>query len=487
MPTDDPRISALNSALYHLQPPQTPYSTPFTYNNGLTVLEILDRIRQAVIDTITYAESFGKEVEGMVKKINETADKWAKDSKDKLDQFESFLNDSRQSTEAKINAMNTLIEEFKAKLIQTAITPMTVTYNGQRIDKGGLSHRMMNGDSYTALTTNVMYEIESHIKAVETKVRNDFYSKTESDNRYLLNNHRDHVVFIGSSNGTTDGGKWLNDVARDMGMTPHNHCIGGGAFTSALGARFSTQLNNAYAELTKAGLNDRVGAVVFVDMLNDIRAMANVQNEAQGCADFVLRTWPYAKVYCIPVIWNDSSLNSGKMSESITSRISEFSWAFEKMQPAVCEGSRSWFHGDTSVIRGSDEVHLTDAGYQTARNLFMSWYNGGSGWQNYGWRNLGAYGTDANGVQQSTMTLRIQRQGDTVYLRGWFKMLQTLGADHPFWSIPRWATPFSNQYFQIMRSDQTWRTAYVNTASQLVASGLGAGEEYYAFATWQVL
>ena len=112
MPTDDPRISALNSALYHLQPPQTPYSTPFTYNNGLTVLEILDRIRQAVIDTITYAESFGKEVEGMVKKINETADKWAKDSKAKLDQFESFLNDSRQSTEAKINAMNNLIEEF---------------------------------------------------------------------------------------------------------------------------------------------------------------------------------------------------------------------------------------------------------------------------------------------------------------------------------------------------------------------------------------
>ena len=140
----DPRIDALNSALYHLQPPQTPYSTPFTYNNGLTMLEIIERIRQAVIDTITYAEGFGKEVEVMVKKINETADRWAKDSKQKLDDFEAFLNDSRISTETKINAMNALIEEFKAKLIKTAISPSVVTYNGNKITNGGLMHEMMN-------------------------------------------------------------------------------------------------------------------------------------------------------------------------------------------------------------------------------------------------------------------------------------------------------------------------------------------------------
>ena len=86
MPTD-PRVAAIDSALYRLDPPKTPYSTPFTYNNGLTVLEILERIRQAVIDTITYAEGFGKEVEGKVKEINSTAERWAKDSKQKLDDF----------------------------------------------------------------------------------------------------------------------------------------------------------------------------------------------------------------------------------------------------------------------------------------------------------------------------------------------------------------------------------------------------------------
>lgn len=483
----DPRIDALNSALYHLQPPQTPYSTPFTYNNGLTMLEIIERIRQAVIDTITYAEGFGKEVEVMVKKINETADKWAKDSKQKLDDFEAFLNDSRASTEAKINAMNALIEEFKAKLIKTAISPSTVTYNNNKITNGGLMHEMMNGDRYTALTTNVMYAIEAHIGSIERAIRNDFYDKTQADNRYLLNPHKEHMIIIGSSNGSTDGGKWVNDIARDMGYTPHNQSIGGGAFTSAMSARFITQLRNAYTELEKAGLNNRVGAILFVDMLNDIRAMANISEQAQFACDYILEKWPYAKVYCIPVIWNDSSLNSGKMSESITSRTSEFLWSFERMQPAVCEGSRSWFHGDTSVIRGSDEVHLTDAGYQTARHLFMSWVNGGSGWQNYGWRNLNDYGTDANGVKKDTMTLRIQRQGDTAYLRGWFSVIQTLGADHPFWSIPRWATPYSNQYFQIMQDNQTWKTCYVNTASQLAASGLKAGENYYVFTSWQVL
>lgn len=488
MPTgDDPRINALNSALYHLQPPVTPYSTPFTYNNGLTVLEIIERIRQAVIDTITYAEGFGKEVEGMVKKINETADRWAADSKKKLDDFEAFLNDSRVSTEAKINAMNTLIEEFRAKLIQTAITPGNVTYNGSNIANGGLSHLMMNGDTHTALTTNVMHAIEAHVKSIETIVRRDFYSKTESDNRYLLNPHKEHMIIIGSSNGSTDGGKWVEDIARDMGYIPHNQSIGGGAFTSAESARFITQLKNAHRELERSKLNDRVGAILFVDMLNDIRAMHNVSDQAQFACDYILDKWPSAKVYCIPVIWNDSSLNSGRMSESITSRTSEFAWAFERMQPAICEGSRSWFHGDTSVIRGSDEVHLTDAGYQTARHLFMSWVNGGSGWQNYGWRNLNDYGTDANGVKKDSMTLRIQRQGDTVYLRGWFECISAFGQDSPFWSVPRWATPYSNQYFQIMTADQQWKTCYVNTVSQLVANNFTAGQNFYVFTSWQVL
>ena len=70
MDTNDPRVSAIDAALYRLNPPTTPYSTPFTYNNGLTVLEILERIRKAVIDTITYAEGFGKEVDGMVQRID---------------------------------------------------------------------------------------------------------------------------------------------------------------------------------------------------------------------------------------------------------------------------------------------------------------------------------------------------------------------------------------------------------------------------------
>ena len=483
----DPRISALNSALYHLQPPTTPYSTPFTYNNGSTVLEILERIRKAVIDTITYAESFGKEVEGMVKKINETADRWAADSKKKLDDFEAFLNDSRVSTEAKINAMNALIEEFKAKLIQTAITPTVVNYDGKSINNAGLMHRMMNGDTHVALTTQILDPINVRIKAVETKIANDFYNKVQSDDRYLLNPHKEHMIIVGSSNGSTDGGKWVEDVARDMGYVPHNQSIGGGAFTSAVSARFITQLKNAYRDLEAKGLNNRVGAILFVDMLNDIRAMNSVSEQAGFACDYILEKWPNAKVYCIPVIWNDSSLNSGKMSESITSRTSEFAWAFERMQPAVCEGSRSWFHGDPSVIRGSDEVHLTDAGYQTARHLFISWVNGGSGWQNYGWRDLKDYGTDANGVRKNSMTLRIQRQGDTVYLRGWFECISAFGQDSPFWSIPRWATPYSNQYFQIMTSNQTWKTCYVNTASQLVANNFAQGDNFYVFTSWQVL
>ena len=222
-------------------------------------------------------------------------------------------------------------------------------------------------------------------------------------------------------------------------------------------------------------------------MLNDIRAMNNVQQMAEVCAGMVETYWPNAKVYCIPVIWNDSKLNSGKMSESIQARTSEFMWAFNKLSPAICEGSLSWFHGDKSVIRGNDEVHLTDDGYQQAKRYALGWLRGGTSWNDYGWRNLSPWGEDANGLKKSTMTLRVKREHTNAYIRGWFEVIAPLGADHPIWSIPGWATPYSNQYFQGMTPSREWKTFYVNAAGQLVsADPMPVGTQIYLFSQWGV-
>ena len=193
----DPRIDALNSALYHLQPPQTPYSTPFTYNNGLTMLEIIERIRQAVIDTITYAESFGKEVTALVGKINAAFDKWAADSKKKLDDFEAFLNDSRVSTEAKIKSMNDLIEDFKKRLISAEFKP---TEDGNYIEAP-----LMGGGKIRLGTAKYLDNIVEQIKADVARQMREFNEAVDKKIKENLESGFDIVFVFGQSNAAGSG------------------------------------------------------------------------------------------------------------------------------------------------------------------------------------------------------------------------------------------------------------------------------------------
>lgn len=193
----DPRINALNSALYHLQPPTTPYSTPFTYNNGLTVLEILERIRKAVIDTITYAESFGKEVTALVGKINVAFDKWSTDSKKKLDDFEAFLNDSRVSTEAKIAAMNALIEDFKTRLISAEFRP---TPDGNYIEAP-----LMGGGKIRLGTAQYLDSIVEQIKNDIARQMREFNETVDRKIKENLESGYDVVFVWGQSNAAGPG------------------------------------------------------------------------------------------------------------------------------------------------------------------------------------------------------------------------------------------------------------------------------------------
>lgn len=479
-------INSIDRAIWRVQGSQVNNITPFTYRDGLTYLEVLERIRGSVVETIDYVGKFGEEQKKIINLMNEKVTTFITEMEKTHDAWNKDIEAKRKDT------LDT-IEAFKSRLLQVALTPARSSrYN---LDNAFLSALMQDGKTHymaTSLLTNKMEErIDSVKSSIDTAIAalpNTYYNKTDLDSMFQRINTFDQAVVIGSSNVTTDGGEWIIQGLKEFGYrNVHDFGIGGGAFTSAQGARFDTQINNAFRELGKKGLNSRVGAVFIVDMLNDIRAMHNIQQMAEVCANLIANNWPQAKVYCVPVIWNDSSLNSGKMSESIQARMSEFMWAFNPLAPAMCEGSMSWFRGDSSVVRGNDEVHLTDDGYQQAKRYMLGWLRGGTSWNDYGWRDLSPWGEDANGLKKSTMTLRIKRERTNAYLRGWFEVIAPLTTDHPIWSIPKWATPYSNQYFQGMTPNREWKTFYVNTIGQLAtADPLPVGTQIYIFSQWGV-
>lgn len=475
----DPRVSAIDAALYRLSPPTTPYSTPFTYNNGLTVLEILERIRQAVIDTITYAEGFGKEVEGMVKEINKVAEQWAKDSKKKLDDFESFLNDSRRSTDEKIVAMNSLIESFKARLVNARFDRIE---NGDYVDAP-----MMDSSRIQVVTKQRAEKIDAAVEKVKSDVRAilaTYYTKTEADDKFLEDPKLTEGVVFGSSNATIEASRWTEQLCRDMGVNPNVFAIGGGGFTSTPDNNFITQVNNARSRMSDE--KKRATKYVFlIDMLNDIRAQNSVTEQAGTFFSLVRQYFPNATIYVLPVTYNEASLNEYvQMARSCVSRTYEVINAGKAYGAIVCEGSRSWLHFGKEQAKswdqGVDNVHMTDAGYRHVRQLFVNWIHGGPSFLNPPSYDL--HPLSASTVARDYNYLNCERHGDFVNIQGTFRVAGTdVGYDAKLMDLPGWARPYDGMMSPIIGNDRTYKYVYVAKTG-----GMHAGDILNANQTYQV-
>ena len=480
MPTD-PRVAAIDSALYRIDPPMTPYSTPFTYNNGLTVLEILERIRLAVVDTITYAESFGKEVEGKVEEINATAERWAKDSKQKLDDFESFLSNSRKSTDEKIAAMNTLIEEFKKRLVDARF---------DRIEDGDyVDAPMMDNSRIQVATKQRVEKLSASVNAAVDKVKVDlaetiknYYTKAEADSIFIKNTYLTEGVVFGSSNATIEASRWTEQLCRDLHLNPHIFAIGGGGFTSTSDNNFITQVNNAHAQMNENERN-HTKSVFLIDMLNDIRAQNSVTTQAGAFFSLVRQNFPNATIYVLPVTYNESSLNNYvQMARSCVSRTNEVLMAGLPYGAVVCEGSRSWLHfgSDQAKVwdQGPDNVHMTQAGYDHVRRMFINWLNGGPSWLNPPSTDLHNMSTDA--VNQNYNYLNCERINDTVSIQGTFRIASnSTGYDLKLMDLPGWARPYDGVSSMVIGNDRSYKYVYVSKLGGMYSGDILIGDQTY--------
>lgn len=480
MPTD-PRVAAIDSALYRLDPPRTPYSTPFTYNNGLTVLEILERIRQAVVDTINYAEGFGKEVEGKVKEINSTAERWAKDSKQKLDDFESFLSDSRKSTDEKIAAMNNLIEEFKKRLVDARF---------DRIEGGDyVDAPMMDKSRIQVATKQRVEKLSDSLNAAVEKVKADFaqtikayYTKAETDAIFIRDPKLTEGVVFGSSNATVEASRWTEALCRDLHLNPHIFAIGGGGFTSTPDNNFITQVNNAHAQMSE---NERyhTKTVFLIDMLNDIRAQNSVSTQAGAFFSLVRQNFPNATVYVLPVTFNESSLNNYvQMARSCVSRTNEVIMAGLPYGAVVCEGSRSWLHFGPDQAKywdqGPDNVHMTQAGYDHVKRMFINWINGGPSFLNPPSEDLHRLSTDA--VNSNYNYLNCERINDTVSIQGTFRIASnSTGYDRKLMDLPGWARPYDGVSAVVIGNDRSYKYVYISKQGAMHSGDILIGDQTY--------
>lgn len=480
-------INSIDRALWRVRDRSVNNITPFTYRDGLTYLEVLEHIRGAVVECIEYIGKFGEEQDKIIKELNTKVSTFITEMEKVHDGWNKDIEEKRK------NVLST-IEEFKNRLIAVALTPAKSSrYN---LNNAFLSTTMMDGSTHYMATNLLTEKMEERIDGVNSSLTNslntglaDRYTKSESDNRFIQKEIK-HGIIIGNSNATYP---WFNRVLTEQGYIPHNHAIGGAAFYKGWSGAYINQLNAAKNQAIRDGYMDKIKCVSFVCMLNDIRLGQSISETAAECAAFVKANWPKAKVICIPVILNRSSLNISKETgRSVVMRTNEFAEAFADLKPLICNGSKSWFweSGDAghNWIKGNDEVHLTDEGYERAANYAISWLNGGDGWRNLGWTNLEKFGEDANPPIKSSMkNLWVKREFDKVTISGNFAVKAETPIDTNLWWFPSWARPAGEVLFTGFSGFR--ESAYFRVTTTGVFGNVTkcvAGTSYFIEATYSV-
>ena len=269
----------IDSALYHLQPSTTPYATPFTYNNGLTVLEILERIRTAVIDTIRYANSFGEDVNGMVKKVNESADKWQKDAQKTIDDLVKYDNDSKAYLDQKRAEADKIIADFTATLIKVAFMPK----------EGGdfVEAEMKDGSKLLLPTKQKSDKTDAkaldYYNGINGRLQREYYTRLEADDRYVIDKKVNGCVVVGGTNAA--GNKaWIQWIKEWMGYSfMYKFAMEGGGFASKNSNSFNTQLLAARSQLHQAML-PKVKHILVLDCIYDINERYSIR---ESLAEFM--------------------------------------------------------------------------------------------------------------------------------------------------------------------------------------------------------
>ena len=110
MATGDQIIGSIDQALWRVQNRSINNVTPFTYRDGLTYYEVLQRLRSSVIDVIEYVNAFGDEQDKIIERLNNTVNTF-------VTEVEKTHDGWNKELDAKKTALEATIEDFKRRLI----------------------------------------------------------------------------------------------------------------------------------------------------------------------------------------------------------------------------------------------------------------------------------------------------------------------------------------------------------------------------------
>lgn len=482
--TDYDITNDINTALYNIRSRSLTNITPFTYRDGLTYLQILERIRQAVTETIDYCNGFGDDVDVIIEAVNTTVTKFITDVNAEFAKYKAATDAAEANINALETTVNNLVTEFRAKLIETAFT-VTGDKISAPLMAGGTIETMTYEGTKSALAT-LQASLESLISAettarnaaiaAETQARNDADSLrptlTAADARYEPIHLRESCVIIGSSNAVTDD-LWGSQLCTAMGWDYHNYAIGGGAFTSTVNSSFLAQATNAFNGLGVEAAK-KVTRFIIADMLNDIRATNDISGAAPQVFDYISRNFPKAEITVMPVVLNMNKDMNGTaaIQRSVRNRIREVEIAGLPYGVKVVPGTPSWLYDDGfSITDKPNEVHLTPAGYTRIGQYMITYFKGGYTWRDTAWIPLMPYSQPM--IDRSNSDFNFIRTKDACHLRGTFRLSADQSHDTVLFNVPTAGLPWNDSVrFTCVNNNRVHSSFYINELGQCATGEL---------------
>lgn len=487
MATGDEILGKIDRAMWKVRSRDINNVTPFTYRDGLTYVDVLERLRSSVIDVIEFTNSFGEEQDKIIKRINEVVDNFITEMEKRHVQWDASVEEKRKALEDRM-------KEFESKVVSALFN----TTNDENVVEaptvGGGKIQVPSKkwqDRTISDLTQIRADTTTQLSFLKKSVDNDFYNKATSDKRYDPI-HRvlyPHSLIIGSSNAESRGwpnGTWDRWVAA-KGEIPHNYGYSGGGFTSTPDNNFNTQIDRAISD----SVGDRAkltGQIYVIDMLNDIRGKTDIRASATTFIKKVATNFPNAKVYVIPVLYNEHSLNNDwLMAMNCAAATNALKEVFEPYGALICEGSRSWFHNGKQARYFSEDsgVHFVTAGYEFAQRQFDNWLEGGSGWVDHGWYDLKGSASLDRVKNNANLQMYIARKEDIVHIHGMFSV-GPLQEFLTMFNVPAWARPYRNMYIPAYDNTMIFPLIVDNTGALVPAARITTDKTFAVNGTYPI-
>lgn len=323
MATGDEIIGSIDQALWRVQNRSINNVTPFTYRDGLTYYDVLQRLRSSVIDVIEYVNEFGEEQDKIIERLNNTVTNF-------ITEVEKTHDGWNKELDAKKTALEATIEDFKHRLIDAEFRKVDEDFIEAPLkapagSKVTLTTRTW-ADKLQASNQRSLTEFQTKLDTLRSQTNTrleSYYTKQESNDIFLEDPKLTEGVVIGSSNATIEASRWTEKLCQELGLNPNVYAIGGGGFTSTPDNNFLTQLSNAYNGMNQVKRN-RTKYLFVIDLLNDIRAQNSITANAKTFFQRARSYFPNAEIRILPVTYNESSLNQYvQMARSCVSRTYE--------------------------------------------------------------------------------------------------------------------------------------------------------------------